>query len=167
MTTQFVDFQEHADIALETIEQCLMSAEWAMERSDDTSLHCAAPTRWGECGGMFVWRDTPPSVHFTLSADLRAPNAKRAAILELVSLINERLWLGHFEYWASEGVIMFRHCLPLLGRSSPDQGEVTALITAATEAIERFLPAFNFVVWAGKTPVEAVEAALFDTLGEA
>mgnify|MGYP000158878114 FL=1 len=62
---------------------------------------------------------------------------------------------------------MFRHCLPLLGRSSPDQGEVTALITAATEAIERFLPAFNFVVWAGKTPVEAVEAALFDTLGEA
>ena len=116
---------------------------------------------------MFAWRDEPAAVHFTLTAELRAPRTRQNEMMALLSLVNERLWLGHFEYWSNEGVVMFRHTLPMLDRSGPEPGEIVALITAATEAVERFLPAFNFVVWAGKTAQEAIEASLFDTMGEA
>jgi hypothetical protein len=36
-----------------------------------------------------------------------------------------------------------------------------------THACERYFPAFQFVVWAGKSATEAMDAAMFDTEGEA
>ena len=158
---------EANDNTMDIIEQCLASAEWGAERSDERSMNFAAPTRWGECGGIFILRDEPRAVHFSLSVDMRASNTRRAQVLELLSMVNERLWMGHFEYWVDDGVLMYRHTLPLLSREAPEKGEVEAVMHAAAEAIEKFLPAFNFVVWAGKTPKDALEAALFDTLGEA
>lgn len=156
-----------AETALDAVEQTLIAADWVCERSDETAIHCAAATRWGDCGGMFAWRDEPPSIHFTLTLDLRAPNSRRKALAELLALINEKLWLGHFDYWADEGVAAFRHTLPMIDRTSPETGEIAAVMAAALDAVEQFLPAFNFVVWAGKSPEEAMEAVMFETVGEA
>ncbi|MEM6626177.1 MAG: YbjN domain-containing protein [Pseudomonadota bacterium] len=167
MTTLITETQDMVDDALDIVEQTLAAADWVTERSEEGALHCAAPTRWGECGGVFAWRDEPRAIHFSLTVDLRAPDHKRLAICDLLARINERLCLGHFDYWAEDGVAMFRHTLPMLDRTSPETGEIAAVIAAAQDAVEQFLPAFNFVVWSGKTPAEAVEAALFETLGEA
>jgi hypothetical protein len=35
------------------------------------------------------------------------------------------------------------------------------------EECERFYPVFQFVLWGGKSPAEAISAALIDTAGEA
>jgi hypothetical protein len=156
-----------SDKALEVVEQTLLAADWACERSEEGIIHCASLTKWGEFGGMFVWRDEPASLNFSLTLDLRAPNAKQHAISELLRKINERLWLGHFDYWNDEGVAVFRHTLPMLDRISPDPGEIAAVLAAALDAADQFLPAFNFVVWAGKSAEEAVAAVVFETHGEA
>jgi hypothetical protein len=156
-----------SDPTLDIVEQTLVAADWACERSEEDMIHCAAMTKWGEFGGMFVWRAEPASLNFSLTLDLRAPNAKQSAISELLRRINERLWLGHFDYWNEEGVAVFRHTIPMLDRHSPDQGEITAVLAAALDAADQFLPAFNFVVWAGKSAEEAVAAVVFETAGEA
>jgi hypothetical protein len=155
------------DRAMEIVEQTLLAADWACERSEEGVIHCASTTRWGEFGGMFAWRDEPASLTFSLTLDLRAPAGKHAAVSELLRKINERLWLGHFDYWTEEGVAVFRHTIPMLDRIAPDPGEVAAVLAAALDAADQFLPAFNFVVWAGKSADEAVAAVVFDTLGEA
>jgi hypothetical protein len=41
------------------------------------------------------------------------------------------------------------------------------MLAGAIHACERYYPAFQFVVWAGKTATEAMSAAMFDTEGEA
>jgi len=41
------------------------------------------------------------------------------------------------------------------------------MLAAAIHACERYFPSFQFVVWAGKSTAEALEAAMFDTVGEA
>lgn len=158
---------EFSDRALDVVEQTLLAAEWACERSEENIIHCASMTKWGEFGGMFVWREQPASLNFSLTLDLRAPNAKHSAISELLRKINERLWLGHFDYWSDDGVAVFRHTIPMLDRIAPEPGEIAAILTAALDAADQFLPAFNFVVWAGKSPSEAMEAVLFETAGEA
>ncbi len=33
----------------------------------------------------------------------------------LIAQINEQLWLGHFDLWTQEGLVMFRHALLLNG----------------------------------------------------
>lgn len=155
------------DRSMDVVEQTLLAADWACERSEEGLIHCASLTRWGEFGGMFAWRDEPASLNFSLTMDLRAPNAKQPAISELLRRMNERLWLGHFDYWADEGVAVFRHTIPMLDRISPDPGEIAAVLAAALDAADQFLPAFNFVVWAGKSAEEAVTAVAFETHGEA
>lgn len=155
------------DRALDVVEQTLLSADWACERLEEGVIQCASQTKWGEFGGMFVWRGEPASLNFSLTLDLRAPNAKRASISDLLRRINERLWLGHFDYWEEEGVAVFRHTIPMLDRVAPDAGEIAAVLAAALDAADQFLPAFNFVVWAGKSAEEAVAAVIFETAGEA
>jgi hypothetical protein len=158
---------DSTDRVMDVVEQTLLAADWACERSEEGMIHCASMTKWGEFGGMFAWRDEPASLNFSLTLDLRAPNAKQSAISELLRRINERLWLGHFDYWNDEGVAVFRHTIPMFDRIAPDPGEVAAILTAALEAADQFLPAFNFVVWAGKSAEEAVAAVVFETHGEA
>ena len=158
---------EFTDRAMDVVEQTLLAADWACERSEEGMIHCASMTKWGEFGGMFAWRDEPASLNFSLTLDLRAPNAKQSAISDLLRRINERLWLGHFDYWNDEGVAVFRHTIPMFDRIAPDPGEIAAVLTAALEAADQFLPAFNFVVWAGKSAEEAVAAVAFETAGEA
>jgi hypothetical protein len=158
---------DFSDRSMDVIEQTLLAADWACERSEEGVIHCAAMTKWGEFGGMFVWRAEPASLNFSLTLDLRAPSAKQHAISELLRKINERLWLGHFDYWSNEGVAVFRHTIPMLDRIAPDPGEIAAVLAAALDAADQFLPAFNFVVWAGKSAEEAVAAVVFETSGEA
>jgi len=68
--------------------------------------------------------------------------------------------------WIPEGIIMYRHGLMLNGALAT-VGQCEALLKAALEACERYYQAFQFVVWAGKTAREALDAAMFETSGEA
>ncbi len=153
---------------MELVETCLAVAGWEFQRDEeDGTVQCVAPSRWGDMGGLFAARREPPALHFSITLDIKPTSARRMQIAELVMMANERLWLGHFDYWADEGVIIFRHALPMLDRVEPETGEVRAVLAAGLDAVNMFVPAFNFVIWAGKTPTEAMEAAMFETAGEA
>ena len=154
--------------ALDVVEDMLEASGWQHEREDDDdAIQCICPTRWGDMGALFALRQDPSAIHFSVTLDVKPQPSKRALIAELVMLCNERLWLGHFDYWAEEGVIIFRHALPMLDRDVPSVGEIRSLMAAAVDSCERFVPAFNFLIWAGKSPREAIDAVMFETLGEA
>jgi hypothetical protein len=152
---------------LERIEAVLDSAGWQYDREEDGTLQAVAETRWGDMGAMFAWRPEPAAIHYSLTLDVKPIDAKRGLLSELIVLANERLWLGHFDYWADEGVVIFRATFPLMEREAPTEGEVKAVVAASVSAVDRFIPAFNFLIWAGKSPREAMDAAMFETHGEA
>lgn len=151
---------------LDIVEQVLSLEGHAFERGDE-EVHFAVPGSWSDVHGCFAYRDDLPTVTLTVGFDLRAPQTRRDAVCRLLALINENLWIGHFELWAEDGTIAFRHAVPLIDRDEPTPGEVTAMFAAAVDAANRFYPAFNFVIWAGKSPEEALAAAMFDTAGQA
>ena len=82
-------------------------------------------------------------------------------------MINEQLWLGHFEMWSASGLIVFRHAALVGETDSLSFENAEAIAEAALEECERFYPVFQFVLWGGKSPEEAIAAALIDTVGEA
>jgi hypothetical protein len=116
-----------------------------------------------------VWRSEDQVLQFLAFPDIKVAPEKRAAVYEALSLINEQLWLGHFEMWSGSGLVVFRHSTILdAGEGeglSLEQAE--AIAEAAVEECERFYPVFQFVLWGGKSPGEAISAALIDTHGEA
>jgi len=88
-------------------------------------------------------------------------------VRQLLGSINEQLWIGHFDVWDESGVVMFRHALLLTGGVSTSAPQCEAVLGAALDSCERYYPALQFVVWAGKSAREAMDAAMFETAGEA
>ena len=82
-------------------------------------------------------------------------------------LINEQLFMGHFDLWRQDGALMFRNGLLLNGGAKATSEQCEAMLFMALEACERYYPAFQFVIWAGKSAEEAIAACLIDTVGEA
>jgi hypothetical protein len=76
------------------------------------------------------------------------------------------MWIGHFDHWPKDGLVMFRHALVLAGGVEPAGSQCESVLATAVEACERYFPALQFVVWAGKPAREALDAAMFETSGE-
>ncbi|MGF1461900.1 MAG: YbjN domain-containing protein [Maricaulaceae bacterium] len=152
---------------LDVVEQVVIGEQYVYERTEDRELHMAIPGQWCDHQIWFAWKPDMEMLHVCLSLDVKAPKARRPDICDLVALLNERLWIGHFDVWAEDGAIVYRHSLVLPDGEQPSPAQIAHFVAHAVEAGERFHPAFNYLVWGGKTPHEAAEAALFETAGEA
>ena len=160
---------EHGDDLpdpLESIEQAAMLEQLAYER-DEFELHLVIPGTWSNHQIWFSYRPDLDIIYIYGSLDLKVPKNRYQDICELIVRVNERLAVGHFVILSEENAIVFHHCvsLPTSQKTTPEHGVI--LINAAKEAGESFYPAFNYLVWSGKTPKEAVTAAMFETIGEA
>jgi hypothetical protein len=138
-----------------------------VERLDELDLQFTFATFWGEGAGFFSYREELPAILFTFGLDLTAPPDRRADAAALAAMINENLWIGHFDVWSEDGAIVLRHALPMVGRSEVSPGEIQALLAAALDAADRFHPAFALLIHGGHGPIEAARAGLFETVGEA
>jgi hypothetical protein len=106
-------------------------------------------------------------LHLACTFDLKIPAARREEVLRLSALINEQLYFGHFDIWRREGVVLFRNGLLLSGGAEASCSQCEALIRLALDSCERYFPAFQFVIWAGKGAEEALQSCLLETVGEA
>ena len=152
---------------LDLFERLAALNDWAFDRDSEDELSVAVTGGWSEYQVAVTWLAEVEALHIACAFDLKVPERRRGEVLQLVSLVNEQLWLGHFDLWSSESVVMYRHGLLLSGGAEPTEEQAAALVKAAVEACERYYQAFQFVVWAGKTAKEGMEGAILETVGEA
>ena len=149
------------------VERLATSNDWSFERAGDDEITILVTGRWTDYQVSFTWMDDIEALHLACAFDLKVPERHRAEVLQLISLINEQMWVGHFDLWTQDGLVMFRHALVLAGGVEASGRQCEALLATAVDACERYFPAFQFVVWAGKPAREALDAAMFETRGEA
>ena len=159
--------QDRLSNPVDVIEQIAALNDWAFERSGDDELTIAVGGHWCDYHISFSWMEEREAVHLACSFDLKVPEARKIEVMRLLTAVNEQMWIGHFDLWSQEGVIMFRQALLLSGGADPNNAQVERLLVTAIEACERYYQAFQFVVWAGKSAAEALETVLFETAGEA
>jgi hypothetical protein len=152
---------------VDVVERVAALNEWAFERPGDDEITISVNGRWTSYQAAFTWMNDIEALHLSCAFDLRVPERRRAEVLALISQVNEQLWLGHFDLWSQDGVVMFRHALVLAGGVEASGRQCEVLLDAAIDSCERYYPAFQFVVWAGTGAREALEAAVFETSGEA
>ena len=122
---------------------------------------------WTDISLSLAWRDDFELMQVAAGFDIKVPANRREETARLVALINEQLMAGHFDLWQDDGSLLYRNNLFLSGGAEANDAQCEALIRFAMEACERYFPAVQFVVWAGRTAPEALEASLLETLGEA
>ena len=151
---------------VDLVEQIASGHDWATERTATDELTLVVAGSWADYHVSLNWRDDLESLHLACAFEFKIPDARLPEVYKLVAQINEQLWLGHFDLWTHEGLIMYRHGLMLNGTLATP-GQCEAMLRAALEACERYYQSFQFVVWAGKDARTAIAAAAFDTEGQA
>jgi len=160
------DFERHSN-PVDVIEHVAALEDWIFERSGDDEITVSSTGNWCDYHVSFSWMEEVEAIHLACAFDLKVTAPRRTEVTRLIAIVNEQLWLGHFDLWSKEGVVMYRHALLLPGGMAPTSRQVEGMLTAAIEACERYYQAFQFVVWAGKSAQEALDTALFETAGEA
>lgn len=161
-----LEYERNAN-PVDVIEHVAALEDWIFERSGDDEITVSIKGRWCDYHVSFSWMEDVEALHLACAFDLKVTEPRRTEATRLITLVNEQMWLGHFDLWSGEGVVMYRHALLLAGGAEPSARQVEAMLTAAIDACDRYYQAFQFVVWAGKTAQEALEGALFETMGRA
>jgi hypothetical protein len=159
--------REKATNPLDVLEQIVTANEWAFERRSDGEMAAEAPGKWCDYGLYFSWSPEISAMHFSCAFDLKVPPEGRAKLFELLAMANEKLWLGHFGLESEDGVPVFRHSVLLRGAPGASAESLEDMVDIAITECERFFPAFQFVLWGGKGPADALQAAMLDCVGEA
>ena len=152
---------------LDNVERMATTRDWAFDRSSDDEVTLVVAGKWAEYQVSFTWMSDIEALHLACAFELRVPQGRRNEVVELVAKINEQMWVGHFDLWCNDGLVMFRHALLLTGGIAASRPQCESALGTALDACERYYQAFQFVVWAGKSATEALEAILFETSGEA
>ena len=152
---------------IDLLEELVVANEWPFDRSSDHEMVVETTGRWCDYRMFFIWREDLNALYFTCMFDTRISEDKRGAVMELICLANERLWLGHFDINSEDRLPMYRHTILTRGWQTLPPELLEDMVDIALAECERFYPALQFVVWAGHTPGDAIASAMMDTVGEA
>jgi hypothetical protein len=163
-----IDYSEAQRVnPLDVVERLASGNDWSFERAGDDEITILINGRWTDYQVSFTWMGEIEALHLACAFDLKVPERRCGEVQQLISQVNEQMWVGHFDLWVKDGLVMFRHALVLAGGVEASGKQCEAVLEAALEACERYFPAFQFVLWAGKPAREALDAAMFETSGEA
>ncbi|UJQ96045.1 YbjN domain-containing protein [Mariluticola halotolerans] len=152
---------------VDIIEHIASFNDWTFERQDADEISISVRGGWSDYHVSFNWMEDLESLHVAAAFDLKVPDARKSEVKQLIALINEQLWIGHFDIWSREGVVLFRNSHLLSGGAEVSPQQCEALLRSATDACDTYYQAFQFVVWAGKSASDALNSVMFETVGEA
>lgn len=140
---------------------------WDSEVVSDDELVGEVQGSWAKYQLRAIWRSADNVLQFLCLPDIRVTSEKKTSAYELLSLVNEQVWLGHFDIWSQGDVLIYRHGALLGDEGMLSISQAQALVENAIDECDRFYPAFQFVLWGDKSPRAALDAAMVDAAGEA
>src|SRR5262249_42372100 len=128
--TEFRDRPQQGE-ALDVVERLAAQSGWAFERASPDEITIVVGGKWTDYQLSFTWMDNIEAMHLACAFDLKVPERRRAEVVDLVAKVNEQLWVGHFDLWDADGLVMYRHALVLTGGSAPSHKQCEALLGIA------------------------------------
>ena len=169
MTTEHDDYEVAGDDAapVDMLAALFEARGWPHEIVSADEISGEIQGSWTSYQVRAIWRADDNVLQLLCLPDIRVAEAKRRAAYELLALVNEQLWLGHFDVWSQGGMLVYRHGLLLGDEGLLSLTQAQGLIETAVDECDRFYPAFQFVLWGDKTPQDALSSAMVDAAGEA
>ncbi|MEP3050193.1 MAG: YbjN domain-containing protein [Erythrobacter sp.] len=162
------EFGANEDAApIEMLAALFEARSWPCEVISGDEMTGEVQGSWAKYQLRAIWRSEDNVLQFICLPDIRVAQDKRPRAHELLCLINEQVWLGHFDIWSNGDVLLYRHGAMLGDDGLLSLTQAQSLVETAIDECDRFYPAFQFVLWGDKEPRAALDSALVDAAGEA
>ena len=152
---------------IDIVEDLIHSKKWTFSRADDYELVAEIASQWCQYRLYFTWSEEIKAISFTVTFDLKFPHSKIKDAHELLALINEKLWIGHFDITSKNGIPAYRHTVLSLPENEMLHHQLEDLVDIAIFECEKYYPAFKLVLFEDTKPSKALSFCTFDTIGQA
>ncbi len=166
---------------LESVESFLNDEGMAFERTPEGDIGFALAGDWRTYEMWFSWRPEAECLQLCCALDVESgvgkplADARVGGLLELMALVNQHVWFGHFEMFRDTEVpggpvvydVVYRHTVSIPPLDQASSLASAHMINAASETVDRFYPAFEFWFKGAFSAQDAFSACLFETVGEA
>ena len=152
---------------IDIVEDVIHGKKWSFSRSDDYELVAEITSQWCQYRLYFTWSEQIRAISFTVTFDIKFPQSKYRSAHELLALINEKLWIGHFDITKKNGIPAYRHTVLSLPENEMLQHQLEDLVDIAIYECEKYYPAFQLVLFDDSLPSNALSVSTFDIIGSA
>ncbi|MCP4393601.1 MAG: hypothetical protein GY804_04955 [Alphaproteobacteria bacterium] len=152
---------------IDVIEDIAIGRNWTIDRIAKNEATIDLPDNEGGFAFFFAWSEHLEALHLSCSlSDLPIKDTDLPKVYEILATVNEKMWMGHFNFWKEEKVIMFRNS-SLIETDKHEQLKMSELVEIALDECNRFKPIFDLTLKYGMDTNEAIKCALLDPIGEA
>ena len=152
---------------IDIVEEVIYEKKWSFSRADEYELVADISSKWCQYRLYFTWSENIRAISFTITFDLKFPQTKIFKAYELIGLINEKLWLGHFDITSKNGIPAFRHTILSNADSDFLHKKLENLVDIAIYECEKYYPSFQQVLFDEIEPSESLLFTNFEVLGSA
>ena len=145
---------------IDSIEYILGHDNIVCERRKETELVAEVHGKWDNMLIFFAFEEHMRCLHLSCLLNIGTAAVDRSKMFELLALLNENLWLGHFSYWSEQKMPIFKHSLILQDDEELFVHKIGQIIELAIMECERVYPIFNAVMKQNIEPSEALHAGL-------
>ena len=152
---------------IDIIEDVIHQKKWNFSRAADHELVAEISSEWSAYRLYFNWSENINALSLSITFDIRFPETKLNKAYELLGLINENLWIGHFDITSKNGIPAFRHTILSNNDTEILHKKFEDLVDIAIYECEKFYPCFQQVLFDEVPPEKAIDFSNFEIIGRA
>lgn len=151
---------------IDVVENIFSSRSFELERRSINEVVVEVQGKWNNMLLFFAWEANMQCMHLSCLMDIETKIEDRSKIFELLALVNEELWVGHFSYWTEQNIPVFKHSV-ILNDGEDIENKISQIIDIAIKECERMYPIFKVVLTKGMDPKQALYPMMMATVGQA
>lgn len=151
---------------IDVVENIFSSRSFELERRSINEVVVEVQGKWNNMLLFFAWEANMQCMHLSSLMDIETKIEDRSKIFELLALVNEELWVGHFSYWTEQNIPVFKHSV-ILNDGENIESKISQIIDIAIKECERMYPIFKVVLTKGMDPKQALYPMMMTTVGQA
>ena len=167
MTAIEHDFHSADVHPIDMVETLAEQCDWDFDRVGEDQIAMSIEGAWRTYQLTLAWSGREGMLRLVATCDLNPPEERMGEFLELLNLVNDRIWNGHFTLWTEEGMLAYRYGLTLAGEAMATPEQIEAMVLSAVLFAERYYPALQMVCWGNESPEAALKLAIDEAYGTA
>jgi len=145
---------------IDAIEYLFAQDKISCDRRKENELVAEVQGKWDNMLIFFAYEEHLRCLHISCLLNLETATVDRSKMFELLALLNENLWLGHFSYWSEQKMPIFKHSMILQDNEELFYGKISRIIELSLMECERVYPIFNAVMRQNVEPSQALYAGM-------
>ena len=141
---------------LDTIENIFIRENINFDRRKDNELVAEVLGKWDNMLVFFAYEEHMRCLHISCLLNIESSAVDRSKMFELLAMLNENLWLGHFSYWSEQKMPIFKHSIILQDEEELFSDKIAQIIELSIMECERVYPIFNAVMRQDVSPSQAM-----------